>query len=556
MSLPFSSRRSTVICQHGCVASSQPLATQIGIDILKSGGNAADAAVAVAAALNVTEPCSTGIGGDAFCLFYDANTKRVSGLNGSGRAPANLTLDLVHRKGFNKENLFPDTHGHAVTVPGAAAAWVDTVEKFGSGKVSLSEILRPAAELAEVGFPVQKIAANSWRKGSYLLSDPKNKHGCDMLLNGKPPCHGQMMQMPHLAKVFKDLGVHGKSSFYSGRVAMALADVVQTHGGVMSLADLENHVTTFDEPICVDYKGYRLWEIPPNGQGITALIALNIIEQYQNMERSLKDMGHNSADYIHMLTEALKLSFADTTWYCADPGQVKVPVTKLLSKEYAVKRAQMIQKNCALKNVTKGDFTIGDDTVYFTTSDKDGNACSFINSNFMGFGTGLVPEGCGFTLQNRGCGFSLERGHPNAVAPCKRPYHTIIPAMVTHVADDSLMMSYGCMGGFMQPQGHVQVLLNMVEFGLDPQEAVDQPRICVGGGYGFDSRYVSLEEGIEEGVVSKLKELGHSVDGPLKNFDRSKFGKAQVIQRREAGNGKFAYWGGSDPRGDGMVIGY
>ncbi|XP_061193851.1 glutathione hydrolase-like YwrD proenzyme [Saccostrea echinata] len=559
MSVDFNSRRSCVVCTKGCVASSQHLASEIGIGILKKGGNAADAAVAMAAALNVTEPCSTGIGGDAFCLFYDSKANEVHSVNGSGRAPSKLTVELLHSQGFSMTQPFPaQTHGHSVTVPGAPAAWIDTVEKFGSGKLSMLEILDPAIELAETGYPVQELTASFWNKGSYLLTDPNNRYGTDMLLNGQAPKHGEIMRMPHLANTLRELGIQGKSGFYCGRIAKAIADVVQYHGGVMTTEDLASHVTTFEDPISIDYKGYKVWEVPPNGQGITTLIALNILEGMD-----LKGMGHNSAEYIHSLAETLKLSFTDTTWFCADTSQVEVPITQLLSKEYAAKRRSLIKSDRASSDVQRGSFSVGNDTVYFTTADKEGNACSFINSNFMGFGTGFVPEGCGFTLQNRGCGFSLDPKHPNVLAPNKRPFHTIIPGMVTDTNSNELLVSFGVMGGFMQPQGQVQTLLNMIEFGMDPQKALDVPRLCVGGSYGYDSAIIAVEEGISPDVVQKLKSFGHTVEGPVCGENRSRFGRGQIITRGPVFRGQEyrkeiipTLWAGSDPRGDGMAIGY
>ncbi|KAJ8318022.1 hypothetical protein KUTeg_003113, partial [Tegillarca granosa] len=360
---------------------------------MKAGGNAADAAVGVAAALNVTEPCSTGIGGDVFCLFYDAKSKTVRGLNGSGRAPGKLTLDLLNKEGFNVDNGLPVQHGHSVTVPGAAAAWVDTVDNFGSGKLTLSDILKPAIILAETGVPIQQIASKSWEKGFSFLTSELNTHGKCMLINGKTPKHGDVIKLPLLAQTFKELSNHGKKGFYEGRIAQAIVDVIEKFGGVMTLDDLKNHKSTLVDPISVDYKGYRIWEIPPNGQGITALIAFNILQHFD-----LKSMGVNSAEYLHTITETLKLSFADTTWYCADPTQVEVPIKQLLSKDYAKKRQELIHSDSVIKHLTKGEVDFGKDTVYFTTADSEGNACSFINSNYMGFGTAIVPEGCGFTL--------------------------------------------------------------------------------------------------------------------------------------------------------------
>ncbi|XP_046350993.2 glutathione hydrolase-like YwrD proenzyme [Haliotis rufescens] len=555
--LKFKSRRSCVVSRQGSVASSQPLASQIGRDVLKSGGNAADAAVAMAAALNVTEPCSTGIGGDAFCLFYDARSKTVKGLNGSGRAPSALTLDLLKGEGFSKDHPFPVTHPHAVTVPGAAAAWVDTVEKFGSGKLTMSQILGPAIDLAENGFPVQQCTAYFWNKGAHLLSDASNTHGHDLLLNGAAPRHGDLMTMPNLAKTFRAVAADGKKGFYEGRVAQSLVDVVQQHGGAMTLDDLKSHVTTFEEPISVDYRGCRVWEIPPSGHGIVALMALNILEGFD-----LKSKGHNSAEYLHLLIEALRLSFADTQWYCADPAKVSVPIQGMISKQYAGQRRQLISETRAKADMERGSPTTGSDTVYFTAVDCDGNACSFINSNFMGFGTGIVPDGCGFTLQNRGAGFSLDPKHPNCVAGGKRPYHTIIPSMVTSADTGDLLCTLGVMGGYMQPQGHVQVLLNMLEFHMDPQEALDQPRFLIGGGYGL-SPVIAMEDGISEETLEKLKNMGHPITGHLRGHDRSKFGRGQVITRGnwwQTGSGHVqssnVLWSGSDPRADGQVAAY
>ncbi|XP_064617708.1 glutathione hydrolase-like YwrD proenzyme [Liolophura sinensis] len=561
--LRFNSRRSVVVCKNGCVACSQPLAAQIGVDILKSGGNAADAAVAVAAALNVTEPCSTGIGGDAFCLFYNAKSKKVHGLNGSGGSPAALTLAQAQKDGFAYPDWshIPRNHGHSVTVPGAAAAWVDTVEKYGSGKLKLSEILQPAIRLAEEGFPVQKLTSYFWRQGvESVLSQAGNTHGKDMMIDGRGPRQGEIMKMPLLANTFRELGKNGKSAFYSGRIAQAIVDVVQKFGGVMTLEDLVNHNTTFDDPISVDYKGCRVWEMPPSGQGITALMALNVLEGFD-----LKSMGHNSVDYLHTLIEAIRLSFADTQKFCSDPSVVKVPIKKMLCKQYAAERRTLIDPKRHTAFSSGLDWS-GGDTVYFSVVDQEGNACSFINSNYMGFGTGFVPEGCGFTLQNRGTNFNLEPDHANILSPNKRPYHTIIPAMVTSSNTGDLLACYGVMGGFMQPQGHVQVLLNMLEFGMDPQSSLNQPRFCVGKGHQPGMTGLSLEEGISTEVAEELKNRGHDVMFPVSGYPRSLFGRGQVITQgawwsQDSTNQMISrssdvYWAGTDPRADGVALGY
>ncbi|KAI4898276.1 hypothetical protein NFI96_024410, partial [Prochilodus magdalenae] len=574
-SLRFSSRRSPVICLHGCVASSQPLASNIGLDILKRGGNAADAAVAVAAALNVTEPVSTGLGGDAFCLFYDAATGQVRGLNGSGRSPKAQTLELVERCGFSQSKPPPYFHALNVTVPGAAACWCDTVTLFGSKKVdavcgakpghlekcdqlSLADLLQPAVDLAVRGFPVAEITAHHWAAGAGALRAAGRELGGDLLINNKPPKHGQVMSNPNLARTLQELALRGKAGFYEGRVAEAVVDVVRENGGVMSLDDMKNHVTAEITPIHTDYKTVRLWEVPPNSQGMAALIALNILENFP-----IKDLDHNSTDYLHVLVEALKLSMTDTMHFNADPDQAKVPVDGLLSRDYALRRAQSIQMNKAGSMCEHGIPT-GSDTVYFTVVGREGNACSFVNSNYMGFGTGLVPRNCGFSLQNRGANFSLDPGHVNCVGPGKRPYHTIIPAMLTEASSGRLLCSYGVMGGFMQPQGHVQVLLNMVEFGMNPQAALDASRVFVQLDQAAQQWVLNLEEGVEQRVAEELRSRGHVVNWPVEGHDRAQFGRGQVISvgmwwhpsSGKPEGSERVLWAGSDPRADGCALGY
>ncbi|XP_033117889.1 glutathione hydrolase-like YwrD proenzyme isoform X2 [Anneissia japonica] len=475
----------------------------------------------------------------------------------SGRAASRLTLDLLKEQGFDESHPLPSMHAHNVTVPGAAAGWCDTIESFGSGKLSMAEILKPATRLAENGFPLHPIAAYYWKRESEKLLREGNKHGKDLLIDGKPPKAGQIMKMPFLAQTFKEISNKGKSGFYEGRIAEAIVSVVRENGGLLSLEDLSHHISTIVEPIYVDYKGQRVWEIPPNGQGITALIALNILEQFK-----LAEMGHNSAQYLHTLIEALRLAFADSLWYCADPGIVNVPISQLLSKGYAKQRCNIIHSKRRNDSIQHGGPFSSSDTVYFSVVDGSGNACSFINSNYMGFGTGLVPAGCGFTLQNRGANFSLNPDHPNALAPGKRPYHTIIPAMVTDAKTGDLLMSYGVMGGFMQPQGHVQVLLNMSEFNMDPQHALDQPRFCIGPGHEGAVGAVAIEDGIPESVIKELESMGHDLQGPVKGSGRSIFGRGQVITIGNwwaddaERNSDVVLWGGSDPRGDGAAIGY
>jgi len=537
--LSFISRRSPVYGRNGIVATSQPLATAAGLEILAKGGNAADAAVAAGAALNVTEPTSTGIGGDMFALYYSVNTKRVTALNGSGRAPAALTLDRLKKEGFSTRHGVPPFHAHTVTVPGACAGWIDLIEKHGS--LCMSEILAPALRLASEGFPVAPITSYSWQRGveRQLKSAP---NGHELTIDGRGPRVGEIFRNPNLARTFEIVARGGKSAFYQGEIADSIVSVIKEAGGCMAPEDLASHTSTWEEPISVPYRGLRVYECPPNGQGITALIALNILEGFD-----LASLGSLSTERLHLVIEALRLAFADSRWYVADPRFSNVPVDELLSKEYANERRRLIDRKRATVDQKHGTPVSSSGTVYLSVVDKFGNACSFINSNYWGFGTGIVPKGYGFTLQNRGHNFSLDPNHPNVLAPRKRPYHTIIPAMVTR-EDGSLYASYGVMGGFMQPQGHVQVLSALVDDGLDPQSALDLPRFCIdveeSGGR------VGLEEGIPAHVFSDLEQMGHPVYS-VSGFDRSLFGRGQVILR-DAETGVLV--AGSDPRADGCAM--
>ncbi|KAJ7654942.1 gamma-glutamyltranspeptidase [Mycena polygramma] len=560
----FPSRRSVVYSTKGIVAASQPLAVEAGLEILRKGGNAADAAVATSAALNVTEPSCCGIGGDAFCLFFDAKTKTVKALNGSGHSPQKLTIEYLRERGLTGSSI-PVTDLNSVTVPGAAAAWVDTVERFGSGKLSVADILEPAIRLAEEGVPVSEIHSLSWQRSEKLIKSA-SPNGDEMLLNGKAPLQGQIIKLPNLARTFRELGTHGKDGFYKGRVAQAIVELIQSKGGVMELSDLAKHETSFVDPIKYTYgadDGVTLYECPPNGQGLTALIALGILEnlQEQGIIKPLLEMEHNSAEYLHVLIEALRLAFADTQWYVTDPEVEHVPVEELLSKEYLASRAKLIDPLKTNPNIVHGNPANSSDTVYFTVADQWGNACSYIQSNYAGFGTGAIPKGCGFTLQNRGTGFVLSENHPNALKGGKRPYHTIIPAMVTR--GDELFLSYGVMGGFMQPQGHIQVLQGMLR-GYTPQAALDSPRFCISAGSpetqsadtgnaGDINSEVYIEEGIPLETIEKLRgnsEMGHDARQAT-GFQRSMLGRGQVIQKLTDPSGRFVWAAGSDLRADG-----
>ncbi|KAI9494949.1 gamma-glutamyltranspeptidase [Zychaea mexicana] len=571
--LPFISRRSAVYGTHGMVASSQPLATQAGVDILKKGGNAADAAVAVAAALNVTEPASTGIGGDAFCLFYDAKTRKVRGLNGSGRTPAALTIEYLREKASLHGSSLPNYSVHAVTVPGAAAAWVDTVEHFGSGKVDMATVLQPAIDLAENGFPVSHISARSWKEEEKTLKE-LNTTKDNMLIDGvRAPAEGDIMQLTNLAETYKAVAAQGKDAFYKGRIADAIVDAVKSRGGLMTHEDLASHTSEFVDPISIDYHDWTVWEIPPNGQGITALIALGIIRALEEQHGlNLAKLEHNSAEYLHIIIEALRLAFADTRYYVTDPQVLPVPTEKLLSKEYLSERAKSVDLKKRNDKVEKGYPDETSNTVYFSVVDGEGNACSFINSNFMHFGSHIVPDNCGFTLHNRGCNFVLIEGHPNCINPKKRPYHTIIPSMITRKTpsgDHDLEACFGVMGAFMQPQGHVQVVMNLLHYLANPQHALDLPRICIAppkpdgllaaNAYSFtdvSSSVVYVEDGIAPEEVEKLEAMGHTCY-TVRDQGRSMFGRGQIIRaKKDAHTGKLVLGAGSDPRGDGHAAGW
>ncbi|MFT3893549.1 MAG: gamma-glutamyltransferase [Anaerolineales bacterium] len=539
----FNSRRSPVYGKGGMVASSQPLATVAGLEILAKGGNAADAAVAAGAALNVTEPTSTGIGGDMFALFYSADTKRVTALNGSGRAPAALTLDRLKKDGITTE--LPPFHVHTVTVPGACAGWFDLIEKHGS--LSMNDILTPAIRLASEGFPVSPITSKSWNFGAERqLKTALN--GQELTIDGRGPMPGEIFRNPGLARTFEMIAQKGASAFYQGEIAEAILGVIKEAGGVLSAEDLASHVSTWEQPISVDYRGYRVYECPPNGQGITALIALNILEGFE-----LDALASLSTERLHLVIEALRLAFADSRWYVADPKFSHIPVNELLSKEYAAMRRKLIDLKRATVDPRHGTPVNSSNTVYLSVVDKFGNACSFINSNYWGFGTGIVPKGWGFTLQNRGYNFTLNPDHPNCLAPGKRPYHTIIPAMITRAErsggeDEALFASMGVMGGFMQPQGHVQVLTALLDDKLDPQSALDLPRFCID--VEEDGGQVAMEEGMPKETMDALQAMGHPLYA-VSGFERALFGRGQVILR-EAETG--ALCAGSDPRADGCAM--
>lgn len=537
----FISRRSPVFAKNGMVASSQPLATGAGLEILSAGGNAADAAVAVAAALQVTQPCSTGLGGDCFCLFYHAENRRVYGLNGSGASPAALDLALVESLGFQEG--IPPYHALNVTVPGAPAGWVDTIRKFGT--MEMSEILTPAIRLAEEGFPVAPMTSLGWSVGAERQL-AHHRHGHELTIGGRGPAPGELFRNPGLAAAMRTMGETGAEDFYEGDIAERIVKAVQEAGGVLALEDLAAHRSDWVEPIAIDYRGFRIFECPPNGQGAAALIALNILEQFEPPQ----DMT-NSSDWYHIQIECMRVAFADAARYIADPRHESIPLEELLSNNYAAERAASIRMDRTDQNPAHGVFhkgSPGSDTVYFSVTDGYGNGCSFINSNYMGFGTGIVPEGCGYSLQNRGQGFVLEEGHPNCIAPKKRPYHTIIPALATYPSSSELFAVFGVMGGFMQPQGHLQVASWLIDGALDPQAALDRLRFQLQ--LGSPAKSVLFEAGPSEDICQNLEGRGHNIER-VQNRSRGAFGLGQVILRENNG----VYCAGSDPRGDGCAMG-
>ncbi len=537
----FNSRRSPVLGKRGMVATSQPLAVAAGLEILTQGGNAADAAVAAAAALNVTEPTSTGIGGDCFAIYFNTADHRVSAMNGSGRSPAALTLERLQKEGLDQE--LPPFHPYTITVPGACAGWCDLVGRF--GRLKMAQILAPAIRLAEQGFPVAPLTAYFWSRGAerQLKNAPG---GSELTINGRAPHPGEIFRNPGLGRTLRAVAGGGKEAFYQGEIAESISQVVRQAGGCLSMDDLAACNSTWEDPISTTYRGLRIWECPPNGQGLAALLGLNIMEGYD-----LAALFPLSANRLHLEIEAMRLAFADTNWYVADPAFNPAPLEDLLSKEYAAERRQLIDPLRATLNQQHGAPVAASDTVYLSVIDGDGNACSFINSNYMGFGTGIVPSGWGFSLQNRGHNFRLDPEHPNALAPGKRPYHTIIPALATRTGLDGreeLYASFGVMGGFMQPQGHLQVVVSLVDDHFNPQEALDQPRFCITDGEA--GGVVALEEGLNSSVVEELSAMGHGVE-QVCGHGRALFGRGQIILR-DAESGVLC--GGSDPRADGCAM--
>ncbi len=532
--MEFHSRRSAVYAANGMVATSQPLASEAGVNVLRRGGNATDAALAAAAVLAVTEPSSCGLGGDAFALQFDADSGEVTALDASGRAPAALTLEPLRVLGHAT---LPPRSAHTVTVPGATSGFCALHQRH--GRLPLAEVFASAIDLAHDGFPVAPLTAYHWELGARLVL-AEAQGGQELLIDGRAPRAGELVRNRDLADVLRAVARGGARAFYTGVIADRIAGAVQAAGGLMTADDLAAHEPTWRTPLSTVYGGLRVFECPPAGQGLVALQALAILAQLQ--------LPDDRAERLHLAIEALRLAFADARRHLGDPDRGRVPVAELLSAGYVAERAALIDPARASADVLAGRPLAGSDTVQLVAVNGDGNACSFIFSNYMGFGTGIVPSGLGFPLHNRGACFSLQPDHPNVLAPGKRPYHTIIPALATREADGSLYGPFGVMGGFMQPQGHVQVVLDLVA-GDNPQQALDRPRVCIDGGDPDAS--VAVETGLEA-VAEALATKGHRVR-LVSGHARGLFGRGQIITR-DAGSGVLC--GGSDPRADGCAIGY
>ena len=530
--------RSEVIAAHGMVASSHPLATQIGLEILKQGGSAVDAAIAVNAALGLMEPTGNGIGGDLFAIVWDAKSKKLYGLNASGPAPKKLSLEY-----FQENNLseYPEFGPLPVTVPGAVAGWSELHKKF--GKLPIDRLFKPTITYAREGFPVTETIAYYFALNKQRFQDYPNFKEVWMA-NGDVPKTGEIFKNPALGNTLETLADKGLSEFYTGDIARITADFIQAQGGFLSYDDLAGYRPEWVQPISTDYRGYEVWELPPNTQGLATLQILNILEGF-----NLAELGLYSTEYIHLFIEAKKLAFADRAKFYADPRFAKLPIETLLSKDYATKRRQEINpKKAAL--VDASGLPQHGDTVYLTTADQDGNMVSLIQSNYSGMGSGMTPPDLGFMLQNRGTLFSLDPKHLNVVAGGKRSFHTIIPAFVTK--DGNPYISFGVMGGATQPQAQAQVLINIIDFGMNLQEAGDAPRIVhsgssqPSGSQMKNGGTVSLESAFDEKIRKELAEMGHTL-----KYEKGSFGGYQAIMKK---NG--VYYGASESRKDGQAAGY
>lgn len=529
--------RSEVIATHGMAATSQPLATQVALDILKKGGNAIDAAIAANAMLGLTEPTGNGIGGDLFAIVWDAKTKKLYGLNASGRSPASLTLDYFEKNGHSS---IPSHGPLPVSVPGCVDGWFELHGKF--GKLEMKDLLQPTIDYAREGHPVAELVAYYMGLHAPLAKYPNFAE--TYMKDGKMPSKGEIFKNPDLANTLEKIAKGGRDAFYKGDIAKTIAQYMKDNEGFLTYEDLVNHTSEWVEPVSTNYRGYDVWELPPNGQGIAALQILNILEQYD-----IKSMGFGSADYWHVLTEAKKLAFEDRAKFYADMAFNDVPVDWLVSKEYAKERKALIDMNRAARSYEPGKLKDGD-TIYLTVADGEGNMVSLIQSNYRGMGSGMTPTGLGFVLQDRGELFSLEKGHFNVYEPKKRPFHTIIPAFITK--DGAPYVSFGLMGGAMQPQGHAQIVVNLVDFGMSLQEAGDAPRMNHTGSSQptgeemTNGGYLQLETGIPYEVIRELMRKRHKIKYAL-----GPYGGYQAIMLKDG-----VYYGASESRKDGQAAGY
>ena len=536
--------RSEVIAQNGMVCSSHPLCTQVGVDILKKGGTAVDAAIAVNACLGLMEPTGCGIGGDLFAIVWDARTKKLYGLNACGRSPKKLNLEYFKSNGITT---IPAYGPLPVSVPGCVDGWYELHVRF--GKLRMADLLQPTIDYAQNGFPLTEVIAPGIQSGIDRFAPLYPNIIETYAPNGERWKKGDIFRNPLLAETLKKIAQKGRDVFYKGEIAIVINDFMQKQGGFLSYEDLASHHSEWVEPLTVNYRGYDVWELPPNGQGIAALQMLNILENYD-----MKSFGFGSAEHIHYFVEAKKLAFEDRAKYYADMNFINVPVHILISKEYADRRRSEISDSRASQTPQPGVIANTDNTIYLTVADKDGNMVSLIQSNYRGMGSGMVPPGLGFMLQDRGELFSLNPSHANVYAPGKRPFHTIIPAFVTK--DGQPFLSFGVMGGDFQPLGHVQILINIIDFGMNVQEAGDAPRIDhlgstspTGEAQRTDGGKVVLENGFPTATIRRLLEMGHHVSYGF----GSTFGGYQAILYDEQ---RKIYFGASESRKDGCAMGY
>lgn len=534
--------RSEVLGEHAMAATSQPLATQVAVEVLRDGGSAVDAAIAANAMLGLVEPTGNGIGGDLFAIVWDADREELHGLNASGRAPEAMTREFFEEAGYDR---IPQRGPLPVSVPGTVDGWFELHEAF--GELSMERLLQPTIEYGREGFPVTEMISYYWERNREVLKEYENFPET-FLIDGRAPEMGEIFANPDLADTLETIARDGREAFYEGAIAETIEAYMERQGGLLTAADMAAHESEWIDPVSTDYRGYELWQLPPNTQGIAALQILNILEAWDLSEYALDD-----PEYIHRFVEAKKLAFEDRARYYADPDFADVPVAELISKEYADRRRAKIDPERAATELPAGDPRLDEgDTIYLTTADGEGNMVSLIQSNYRGMGSGMTPDGLGFILQNRAEMFSLDPDHPNTLEPGKRPFHTIIPGFITR--DGEPWMSYGVMGGGMQPQAHAQIMINMIDFGMNVQEAGDAPRIRHGGSSQpegdrmRDGGTVDLESGFSQETVRALEEKGHEV-----TIRAGHFGGYQAIHY-DAEHGVF--YGASEPRKDGQAAGY